>query len=152
MKHLLIVFHSKDGCTESLAQQVYRGATDPSVEAVETRMLKANDAGPEDLLWADAMAIGTPENFGYMSGMIKDFLERTFYEVEGKLNPLPYALFICAGDDGSGAVRSIERIANGYPFKKVQEPIICKGDINASQAKCKDLGLMLAAGIEMGIL
>ena len=122
------------------------------MEAVETRMLKANDAGPEDLLWADAMAIGTPENFGYMSGMIKDFLERTFYEVEGKLNPLPYALFICAGDDGSGAVRSIERIANGYPFKKVQEPIICRGDVEASQAKCKDLGLMLAAGIEMGIL
>ena len=122
------------------------------MEAVETRMLKANDAGPKDLLWADAMAIGTPENFGYMSGMIKDFLERTFYEVEGKLNPLPYALFICAGDDGSGAVRSIERIANGYPFKKVQEPIICKGDVEASQAKCKDLGLMLAAGIEMGIL
>ena len=122
------------------------------MEAVETRMLKANDAGPEDLLWADAMAIGTPENFGYMSGMIKDFLERTFYEVEGKLNPLPYALFICAGDDGSGAVRSIERIANGYPFKKVQEPIICRGDKKASQAKCKDLGLMLAAGIEMGIL
>ena len=152
MKHLLIVFHSKNGCTESLAQQVYRGATDSSVEAVETRMLKANDAGPEDLLWADAMAIGTPENFGYMSGMIKDFLERTFYEVEGKLNPLPYALFICAGDDGSGAVRSIERIANGYPFKKVQEPIICKGNVEASKAKCKDLGLMLAAGIEMGIL
>jgi len=122
------------------------------VEAVETRMLKANDAGPEDLLWADVMAIGTPENFGYMSGMIKDFLERTFYEVEGKLNPLPYALFICAGDDGSGAVRSIERIANGYPFKKVQEPIICKGEVEASKAKCKDLGLMLAAGIEMGIL
>jgi len=152
LKHLLIVFHSKNGCTESLAQQVYRGATDPSVEAVETRMLKANDAGPEDLLWADAVAIGTPENFGYMSGMIKDFLERTFYEVEGKLSPLPYALFICAGDDGSGAVRSIERIANGYPFKKVQEPIICKGDVKASEAKCKDLGLMLAAGIEMGIL
>ena len=152
MKHLLIVFHSKNGCTESLAQQVYRGATDPSVEAVETRMLKANDAGPEDLMWADVMAIGTPENFGYMSGMIKDFLERTFYEVEGKLNPLPYALFICAGDDGSGAVRSIERIANGYPFKKVQEPIICRGNVEASKAKCKDLGLMLAAGIEMGIL
>ena len=122
------------------------------MEAVETRMLKANDAGPEDLMWADVMAIGTPENFGYMSGMIKDFLERTFYEVEGKLNPLPYALFICAGDDGSGAVRSIERIANGYPFKKVQEPIVCKGDVEASKAKCKDLGLMLAAGIEMGIL
>ena len=152
MKHLLIVFHSKNGCTESLAQQVFNRATDPSIEAVETRLLRAKDAGPEDLLWADALALGTPENFGYMSGMMKDFLERTFYEVEGQLNPLPYALFICAGDDGSGAVRSIERIANGYPFKKVQEPIICREDIESSKTQCKELGLMLAAGIEMGIL
>ena len=152
LKHLLIVFHSKNGCTESLAQQVFNGATDPSIETVETRLLRAKDAGAEDLLWADALALGTPENFGYMSGMIKDFLERTFYEVEGQLNPLPYALFICAGDDGSGAVRSIERIANGYPFKKVQEPIICKGDMESSKTQCKELGLMLAAGIEMGIL
>ena len=67
---------------------------------METRLLRAKDAGPEDPM-ADALALGTPENFGYMSGMIKDFLERTFYEVEGQLNPLPYALFICAGDDGS---------------------------------------------------
>ena len=152
LKNLLIVFHSKNGCTECLAQQVFNGSTDPSIEAVETRLLRAKDAGPEDLLWADALALGTPENFGYMSGMIKDFLERTFYEVEGQLNPLPYALFICAGDDGSGAVRSIERIANGYPFKKVQEPIICREDIESSKTQCKELGLMLAAGIEMGIL
>ena len=78
MKHLLIVFHSKNGCTESLAHQVFNGATDPSIEAVETRLLRAKDAGPEDLLWADALALGTPENFGYMSGMMKDFLEGTF--------------------------------------------------------------------------
>ncbi len=127
------------------------GANDTSIEGVETRILKAKHASAEDLLWADAMALGTPENFGYMSGMTKDFFDRTFYEVEGKLNPLPYALFLCAGNDGSGAIRSIERIANGYPFQKIQEPIICKGDLAAASARCKELGQMMAAGIEMGI-
>ena len=114
-------------------------------------MLKAKNANAEDLLWADVMALGTPENFGYMSGMTKDFFDRTFYEVEGKLSPLPYALFICAGNDGSGAIRSIERIANGYPFQKIQDPIICKGDKSTARAQCKELGQMMAAGVEMGI-
>ena len=85
-----------------------------------------------------------------MSGMIKDFLERTFYEVEGQLNPLPYALFICAGDDGSGAVRRSNESQTDTHLK-VQN-IICKGDIKSSKTQCKELGLMLAAGIEMGIL
>ena len=151
MKHLLIVYHSKHGCTESLAKQVLAGAQDPSILNVETRILKAREAGPQDLLWADGLALGTPENFGYMSGMTKDFLDRTFYEVEGKLKPLPYALFICAGSDGSGAIRSIERIANGYPFQKIQEPILCKGDQILAEAKCKELGQAMATGIEMGI-
>ena len=114
-------------------------------------MLKAKNANAEDLLWADVMALGTPENFGYMSGMTKDFFDRTFYEVEGKLSPLPYALFICAGNDGSGAIRSIERIANAYPFQKIQDPIICKGDQSTARAQCKELGQMMAVGVEMGI-
>jgi multimeric flavodoxin WrbA len=130
---------------------VLAGASDPSIKGVEVKMLKAKNANAEDLLWADVMALGTPENFGYMSGMTKDFFDRTFYEVEGKLSPLPYALFICAGNDGSGAIRSIERIANGYPFQKIQDPIICKGDQSTARAQCKELGQMMAVGVEMGI-
>ena len=93
----------------------------------ELRVLRALRAGPEDLLWADALLLGTPENFGYLSGAVKDFLDRTFYEVEGKLAPLPYAMFVSAGNDGTGAVRAMERIANGYPFVAVQEPLIVRG-------------------------
>jgi len=130
---------------------VLAGASDSSIKGVEVKMLKAKNANAEDLLWADVMALGTPENFGYMSGMTKDFFDRTFYEVEGKLSPLPYALFICAGNDGSGAIRSIERIANGYPFQKIQDPIICKGDNSTARAQCKELGQMMAVGVEMGI-
>ena len=154
-KHLLIVYHSKTGCTEQLARAVHRGATHADITGVEVRMLRAKDAGPDDLLWAHGLLLGTPENFGYMSGALKDFLDRTFYEVEGKLSPLPYAMFVCAGNDGTGAVRAVERIANGYPFVRVQEPIICRGASEGIPedilSRCEELGMSLAAGIEMGI-
>ena len=152
MKHLLIVYHSKTGNTQLLTDAVVRGAMNCEVTAVEVRALRALEAGPEDLLWADALLLGTPENFGYLSGAVKDFLDRTFYEVEGKLAPLPYAMFVSAGNDGTGAVRAMERIANGYPFVAVQDPLIIRG---APQQKdlvqCEELGLAMALGAEMGI-
>jgi len=152
LKHLLIVYHSKTGNTQLLTDAVVRGAMNCEVTAVEVRVLRALEAGPEDLLWADALLLGTPENFGYLSGAVKDFLDRTFYEVEGKLAPLPYAMFVSAGNDGAGAVRAMERIANGYPFVAVQDPLIVRG---APQQKdlvqCEELGLAMALGAEMGI-
>ena len=135
-----------------MAQAVARGATHPDINGIELRTKRAQQAGPEDLLWADGLILGTPENFGYMSGALKDFLDRTFYEVEGKLSPLPYSVIISAGNDGSGALRAIERIANGYPFVKAQEPIICQGEVDEETlARCLELGMTLAAGIELGM-
>jgi len=152
MKHLLVVYHSKTGNTHQLAQAVVRGAGRAEAETVEVRLLRAYEAGPEDLLWADGLLLGTPENFGYLSGALKDFLDRTFYEVEGQLRPLPYAMFISAGNDGSGAVRAMERIANGYPFVPVQPPVICRGTPNdQALEQCENLGMALAAGLAMGI-
>lgn len=152
MKHLLVVYHTKTGNTGKLARAVATGARHPELTQVELRMRLACDAGPEDLLWADGLLLGTPENFGYMSGAMKDFLDRTYYEVEGKLRPLPYAVFISAGNDGRGAVSAITRIAPGYPFIQVQDPFIARGDITpADLAHCEELGTLLAAGLETGI-
>ena len=152
LKHLLIVYHSKTGNTQLLTDAVVHGAMNCEVTAVELRVLRAPEAGPEDLLWADALLLGTPENFGYLSGAVKDFLDRTFYEVEGKLAPLPYAMFVSAGNDGTGAVRAMERIANGYPLVAVQEPLIVRGAPQKKDlVKCEELGLALALGTQMGI-
>ena len=152
MKNLLIVYHSKTGNTQALAERVLHGAQHEDVSGVNVRYLTAAQAGPADLLWAHGLLLGTPENFGYMSGALKDFFDRTFYEVEGKLNPLPYALFVSAGNDGTGAVRSIERIANGYPLQRIAEPIISRGaPDNATLRACSELGTSLAAGLELGI-
>ena len=152
MKHLLIVYHSQSGHTRAMAEAVHRGARSPDIEGVETRMLRATDAGPRDLLRADALILGTPENFGYMSGAMKDFLDRTFYPCQGRVQSLPYAVFICAGNDGSGALSSIRRIARGYPLREVQEAIVRKGEPDeAVLARCEELGTALAAGLELGV-
>ncbi len=152
MKHLLLVYHTKTGNTGKLAAAVVQGARHPDIEGVELRVLEARDAGPADLLWANGLLLGTPENFGYMSGAMKDFLDRTYYEVENQLQPLPYAVFVSAGNDGSGAISAIARIAKGYPFVQVQEPVIVKGEITqAALSQCEELGTLLAAGLETGI-
>ena len=135
-----------------MAEAVLRGARSPDIEGVEPRMLRALEAGPEDLLWAHALILGTPENFGYMSGAMKDFLDRTYYPCEGKVTSLPYAIFISAGNDGTGAASSIERIARGYPLRPVQEPLIARGEITHEVlAKCEELGMAMAAGLELEV-
>ncbi len=136
-----------------MANAVLHGARAEEIEDVEVRMLRAFDAGVDDLLWAEALILGTPENFGYMSGGMKDFLDRTFYPCEGKLEGMPYAIFISASNDGTGAVNAIERIANGYAFRRIQQPLIARGEITAEHLqKCEELGMAVAAGLEIGAL
>ena len=150
MKTLLIVYHSQSGATAQLAEACARGAAQE--EQVEVRCLRALYAGTRDLLWADGVLFGSPENFGYLSGGLTDFLARTFYPSLPRQLNLPYAAFISAGNDGSGAVRMLERIVGGYPLKKIAEPLIVKGlPTEADLQRCEELGLTMAAGIAMGL-
>ena len=135
-----------------MAQAVHRGATSDEIGAVDTRLKLALEAGVDDLMWADAVIFGTPENFGYMSGALKDFFDRTFYPCEGELESLPYAVFISAGNDGTGALSAIQRIARGYPLREIQDPIISTGELSDEVlARCETLGMSIAAGLEIGI-
>lgn len=135
-----------------MADAVLVGARNEEISNVKVVMKQALEATSEDLLSADALILGTPENFGYMSGGMKDFLDRTFYEVEGKIKPLPCGIFISAGNDGTGALTAIRRIGKGYPFIEVQEPVIVKGKASDEQIeKCQELGLALAMGLDAGI-
>jgi len=167
MKHLLIIFHSQSGNTERLVQAACEGAGEERA-AVETRVLRAADAGVAELLWADAVLFGTPENFGFMSGALKDFFDRTYYLARGRIRKLPYAVLVSAGNDGTGAVRQIERIARGYPLQKVAEPVIATSGVTeemraadpegfrvavteAQLVQARELGQTLAAGLACGI-
>ncbi len=150
MKRLLILYHSQSGNTERLARAAHDGARQAS--ETHTERIRAYDATLQHLLDCDGVLFGTPENLGYMSGAIKDFFDRTFYPAQDYELNLPYAVFISAGNDGSGAVRQIDRILTGYPMRRVVEPVICRGPIIQEHLdQCEELGLTLAAGLAFGI-
>lgn len=150
MAKILIIYHSQTGKTEKMAQAVYDGAK--SIEGVEVVLKRAADATLNDLLTADGLAVGTPENFGYMSGMVKDFFDRTYEGAQEKVFRKPFVVFISAGNDGTGALRAIERIALGYKFKTVYQPVIAKGAITEEILnQCHELGATIAGGCQMKI-
>lgn len=152
MKNLLLIFGGHaGGRTAAMVAAVEQGIEQAQAE-VQCRCKPALEADAEDLLWAHGLLIGTPEHFGYMSGAVKHFMDRTFYQVENQVDALPYALFVSAGNDGTGAVNSIERIALGYKWKRIAEPLIVVGDpTDADLDRCRELGQTMAAGLDAEI-
>jgi multimeric flavodoxin WrbA len=150
MAGILIVYHSQGGNTQRMAEAVAEGAR--TIEGAVVTVKRAGEATAEDLIAADGIALGTPEYFGTFSGMVKDFFDRTFYAVQDKVFRKPYVLFVSAGNDGSGAVNAVERIALGYKFKKVYDPVVAKGKITDEVIeKCRELGAVLAGVCDLGI-
>ena len=152
MARILIIYHTQTGNTQKLAEAVASGAT--SVENTSVVLKMAGDATLEDFASCDGIAIGSPEYFGYMAGMIKDFFDRTYEKAREapEIFRKPYVLFISAGNDGRGARDQIERICIGYSFKKVNESLIARGDIDEGILKeCYEMGQTIAAGCDLGI-
>jgi len=147
VKTILIVYHSQSGATETMAQAVRDGAE--RVAGCRVCMKRAGDAGLEDLLAADGIIIGSPEYFGYMAGAVKDFFDRTYEQAHAAPEAFrkPCAVFVAAGNDGTGALASIERICRGYRFKKVLEPVVAAGPLSDRVIeRCRELGQTIAAG------
>ena len=152
MSLLLIVSHTPSKKTRKLTDAVARGAAAADSENLVTRTQSPFDTSPDDVRAASGIILGTTENFGYMSGAMKDFFDRIYYPCLKKTEALPYALFVRAGNDGSGAVSSIQRIVTGLKWKEVQPPLICCGAWQDEfEEQAEELGMTLAAGLDAGI-
>jgi NAD(P)H-dependent FMN reductase len=104
-KRLLIVAHAPSENTLSLREATERGAR--SETGIDVRVVAPLQAGPDDVLAAQAVILGTTENLGYMSGALKDFFDRSYNPCLEKTQGLPYALYIRAGSDGTGTRRGV---------------------------------------------
>jgi len=161
-KTLLIVYHSMTGGTRQMVEAAARGAAlEPTVRV---RLLSAPVAQAADLLEADGYIFGTPENLAAISGLMKDFFDRTYYPALDRINGRPYATLICAGSDGHNAARQVERIATGWRLKAVADPLIVCTHAQTPDAilapkviglddlkRCEELGTALATGMSIGV-
>jgi hypothetical protein len=149
-KRLLIVSHAPSDNTRALRDAVERGAR--SETDIDVRVVAPLVAGPDDVLAAQAIILGTTENLGYMSGALKDFFDRSYYPCLEKTQAMPYALYIRAGSDGTGTRRGVETITTGLRWRPVQEPLICRGAWDEAFAtQCEELGAAMATGLAAGI-
>jgi multimeric flavodoxin WrbA len=162
VQKLLIVYHSLTGGTLQMARAAAAGAArEPDVRV---QLETATATGPDLLLESSGYLFACPENLAAMSGLMKDFFDRTYYPVLERIEGRPYATLICAGSDGSNAARQIERIATGWRLKAIADPVIVcthaqtpeailkpKQISSADLARCEELGATLAAGLALGI-
>lgn len=151
-KNLLIVAHAPSENTKRLLAAVEEGAETDDTISVKATALSPFDAGPEQILAANAIILGTTENLGYMSGALKDFFDRSYYPVLEKTQGMPYCLYIRAGHDGTGTRRGVETITTGLRWRAVQEPVILRGEWDeAFVGQCRELGAAMAAGLDLGV-
>jgi multimeric flavodoxin WrbA len=162
VKTLLIVYHTMTGGSAQMAEAARAGAS--AEPEVNVRLVRAAQAGGDDVLHADGYIFVTPENLASMAGAMKDFFDRTYYAALDRIAARPYAVLVCAGSDGTNAVRQIERICTGWRLKRVCEPIIVCTHAQTPEAilapktiaaaelrRCEDTGAALAAGLALGI-
>lgn len=151
-RRLLIVAHAPSANTERMRDAVAAGARSPDVAGVDVVVLSPFAARPEHVIAAGGLILGTTENLGYMSGALKDFFDRCYYPCLEQTQGLAYALYVRAGHDGTGTRRGVETIVSGLRWRAVSEPLICRGAWSRDFIdRCRELGLLMAAGLEAGI-
>lgn len=157
---LLIVWHSRTGASRTMADAAAQGARD----AGPVRMLAAPDADPAAMLAASGYLFVCPENLGTMSGAMKDFFDRCYYPLLGRIEGRAYATVVAAGSDGSGAQAQLDRIVTGWRLRRVAEPLIVNCSAQTSHeilapkrvparslAECALMGQALGHGLALGV-
>lgn len=157
MARLLVVHHSPTRGMQSITDAVVRGTRDPDIRGVQVVVRQALEATAEDVLAADGYLLGSPANFGYMSGALKHFFDTIFLEAGGALTDdgsagptaggkKPFGLWVHGRYDTTGAVRSVLSIVGALPWTQSAPVLEVLGDVGDEQREAAyELGGTLAA-------
>ncbi len=155
---LAIVWHSRTGAARAMAEAALAGAGEGA------QSFAAETAQPAALLAAGGYLFVCPENLASMSGAMKEFFDRSYYPLLGRIEGRPYATAIAAGSDGRGAQAQIDRIVTGWRLRRVADPLIVNLAAQTPAAilaaktvppdklrACRELGALLGEGLRLGV-
>ena len=159
---ILMVYHSTTGATEQAVGAAAAAAA--KAEGIAVVLRHAGAATATDVLQADAYLFASPEYLAALSGEVKAFFDRTYYAALDRVNGRPFASLICAGNEGQGAARQLDRIVTGWRLKPIADTLIVNTGAHTPEQiqrpkrlqpgqlqQCADLGATLAYGVAAGI-
>lgn len=142
MVEVLVLYYSRTGRTEALAEAVAEGVN--AVEGATAEVKRVDYATVYDFVSCDAVAFGSPNYFSYMAGLMKDFFDRAL-DTREKVTGRPAAAFTSGGGSSNSALLSLERMISAFSLKKVSEGVVSQGEPNNKDlAACRKLGENLA--------
>lgn len=142
MIEVLVIYYSRTGRTEILAKAVAEGAE--SVEGSRVKIVRVENVTLENFISCDAVAFGSPNYFGYMSGLMKDFFDRA-WSIRDKVAGKPAAAFTSGGGPSNSALLSLERIIEAFRMIKACDGVISSGTPTEKDLEaCRKLGENLA--------
>ena len=148
MSTLLVVHHTPSPGTRELLESVLAGAHDPEIAGVQVRPVPALGATIPDVLAADGYLLGTPANFGYMSGALKHFFDTVYYPCLDAVAGRPFGLWAHGNNDTVGAVRAVLKLTAGLGWTQVAPPLELTGAPDAAaRDACYELGATVAASL-----
>ncbi|MFP4687394.1 MAG: flavodoxin family protein [bacterium] len=106
MVNVLVVYYTRTGHTEKMAQIVAEGASE---EGAEVALKHIEDCSVDELPEYDAIAIGSPTYYGSMAAAIKKFLDDSV-KYHGELDGMVGAAFSSAANVGGGNETTVRGI------------------------------------------
>jgi len=138
---IVIVYASRSGNTEKLAQAIAEGAKASGGVAVTLK--RARDMKVQDAE-ADAFAFGSHSAFEYMAGELKNLFEE-WYSIRSRLTGKPVLLFTTGKGGQVSALESIDKVVGVFNPTWVKPGIATEGAPGeADKAKAREMGKKLA--------
>ena len=98
-QNVLITYYSESGHTSILAKSVAEGAQE--IEGTEIRLLTIEKTSTDDLLWADAIILGSPVHSANIAAPVQEFIR--IWPFEGQeLKDKIGAVFVTGGGISAG--------------------------------------------------
>jgi len=106
MGKVLVLYHSLTGNTEYMAGLVTAGAEE--VPGIDVKCLSLQEAGPDDLLWCDGIALGAPCHMGVVPWQVVQWwtkaIGKAWQHIDGKIG----CGFSSAGGWGGGSEMTVQ--------------------------------------------